>query len=210
MVAGHSHRGLHRIAREFRREQIVQTDKLTLEEGLAMFITKAPKPWVVALAGMLLIAGFAGPGRAADDNAQTKALKEELRIMKERMDQLNKQVDELEKQQAAAAAAAKKPAAPPGGPPAEPKFDAFLKDYKKEPEPKLATFMKGFFGTLDISLEDTTKGMQGMVAFPYGYATGAPGSPYVVTGPAKGGGAGPYGRVGGIPAMSSNGADIGD
>ena len=174
-----------------------------------MFITKAPKPWVVALAGMLLIAGFAGPGRAADENAQTKALKEELRIMKERMDQLNRQVEELEKQQAAAAAAAKKPAAPPAGPPTEPKFDAFMKDYKKEPEPKLAAFMKGFFGTLDISLEDTTKGMEGMVAFPYGYATGAPGSPYVITGPAKGGGAGPFGRVGWIPAMSSNGSNVG-
>ena len=34
-----------------------------------------------------------------------------------------------------------------------------------------SSFMKGFFGTLDVSLDYTTKGMGGLEAFPWGYAT---------------------------------------
>jgi predicted porin len=69
-----------------------------------------------------------------------------------------------------------------------------------------ANFMKGFFGTLDVSVDYTTKGMNGLVAYPWGYATGAPGSPYVVTGSQKGP---PFGKVGWLGAMSSNGSNVG-
>src|SRR6185437_633496 len=66
-------------------------------------------------------------------------------------------------------------------------------------------FMKGFFGTLDASIDYTTKGMGGLNAFEWSYASGAPGSPYV-QGPQKGP---PFGRVGWLGAMSSNGTNIG-
>ena len=70
--------------------------------------------------------------------------------------------------------------------------------------------MKGFFGTLDVSIDYTTKGMNGFVAYPYSLAPGvtSPTGPFV-QGPAKGGGAGPYGRVGWLAAMSSNGSNVG-
>src|SRR5580704_6956412 len=70
--------------------------------------------------------------------------------------------------------------------------------------------MKGFFGTLDVSIDYTTKGMDGFVAYPYSLAPGvtSPTGPFV-QGPAKGGGAGPYGRVGWLAAMSSNGSNVG-
>src|ERR1700719_3570508 len=119
-----------------------------------MLTTKAPRFLVAALAAMLVIAAYPAPSRAADD----PALKEQIRILKERIDELNKQVDELakkEQQDAAAAAAAGAAAAKPVGPPAEPKFDAYLKETKeKGAEPKLAAFLKGFYGTLDVSLDD--------------------------------------------------------
>jgi predicted porin len=72
------------------------------------------------------------------------------------------------------------------------------------------TFMKGFFGTMDVSIDYTTKGMDGMVAYPFSLAPGvtSPTGPFV-QGPAKGGGAGPFGRVGWLAAMSSNGSNVG-
>src|ERR1700738_4225882 len=94
----------------------------TLEEDLAMITTKAPRLWFAALAGVLAIACYPTPGRAAED----PALKEQIRILKQRIDELNQQVDALAKkqQQADAAAAAAKPAAPPGGgPPAGPEVE---------------------------------------------------------------------------------------
>ena len=174
-----------------------------------MLTTKAPRFWFAALAGVLAIACYPTPSRAADD----PALKEQIRILKQRIDELNQQVDALakkEQQDAAAAAAAAKPAAAPAvGPPAEPKFDAFAKEYKeKGAEPKLATFMKGFFGTLDVSIDETTKGMKDLVAFPYSLAPGviSPTGPFVVTGGPK---SPPFGRVGWLAAMSSNGSNVG-
>jgi len=67
----------------------------TLEEGLAMLTTKAPRLWFAALAGVLAIACYPTPSRAADD----PALKEQIRILKQRIDELNQQVDALAKKQ---------------------------------------------------------------------------------------------------------------
>src|SRR5882762_10070324 len=150
-----------------------------LEEDLAMLTTKAPRLWFAALAGVLAIASYPTPSRAADD----PALKVQIRILKQRIDELNQEVDALAKKQeqqaAAAAAAAAKPAAAPAvGPPAEPKFEAYVKDQKeKGAEPKLAAFMKGFFGTLDVSIDETTKGMSDLIAYHFGSAPNG-GPPY--------------------------------
>ena len=156
-----------------------------------MLTTKAPRLWFAALAGVLAIACYPTPSPAAED----PALKEQIRILKQRIDELNQQVDALakkEQQDAAAAAAAAKPAAAPAvGPPAEPKFEAYAKEQKeKGAEPKLAAFLKGFYGTLDVSIDETTKGMSDFVAYPW-TSLGVAGGPPYSAGPPKGGGSAP-------------------
>jgi hypothetical protein len=68
------------------------------------------------------------------------------------------------------------------------------------------TFIKGFFGTLDVSIDETTKGMDGMVAYHWGSAPNG-GPPYVNNGAKSP--PGPFGRVGWMPLMSSNGSNVG-
>jgi predicted porin len=175
-----------------------------------MLTTKAPRLWFAALAGVLAIACYPTPSRAADD----PALKEQIRILKQRIDELNQQVDALAKKEqqdaaaAAAAAAAAKPAAAPAvGPPAEPKFEAYAKEQKeKGAEPKLAAFLKGFYGTLDVAFDDTTKGIAGLQA--YHWSLSDPTNPN--SAPVQGGlKAGPVGRLGYMPALSTNKSQIG-
>jgi predicted porin len=108
------------------------------------------------------------------------------------MDDLQKQVQALTKQQAAPAPA---PAQAASTGPAAAKVDT---------EPKLTKLMSGFFGTLDVSLDDTTKGMNGKVA----YHILPNGSGLDYTNP-KNGGAGPVGRVGYMPALSTNKSTLG-
>jgi len=167
-----------------------------------MLTAKAPRFWFAALAGVLAIAAYPIPTRADDD----AALKEQIRILKQRIDELNQQVDELarkQQQQAAAAAAA----AQPVGPPAEPKFEAYVKEQKdKGGEPKLAAFLKGFYGTLDVSLDDTTKGITGLQA--YHWSLSDPNNPN--SAPVQGGlKGGPVGRLGYMPALSTNKSQVG-
>ena len=156
-----------------------------------MLKPKTPAAWVAALAGVLAIAACPAPVRAETD----AAVQEQIRILKQKIDELNKQVEDLaKKQQATAVAAAAAAAGPakPAAPPAEPKFEGFL---------------KGFYGTLDASIDYTTKGMNDMVA--YGFASNGVngGPPYVNTGPK--GVPTPFGRVSWLAAMSSNGSNIG-
>ena len=167
---------------------------------------KATGLLVALLAAILLIGAF--PGRSIAQSTQDQT-NEKIRAMQQRLDELSKQLDELKKQQQAAAKAAPAaPAAPAAGaaaaagppkpaPPAEPAFDKF---------------MKGFFGTLDVSVDYTTKGMSDLQAYHWSYdpaiVTPVPGlgpSAYVQGGLK----AGPVGRVGWLGAMSTNGSNIG-
>src|SRR5580704_3784106 len=161
-----------------------------------MFKLRLAKPVLVALAACAATVTICGVAFADDD--QTQALKEQMR-------QMQKQLDALANKQAAQAAA---PA--PAGPPVSAKSGAATGNAAEQQlsplEKKFDNFLKGFYGTLDISVDATTKGMNNLVAYPYNYASGAPGSPYVISGPQK---AGPYGRVGWIGMMSSNGSSIG-
>ncbi len=68
------------------------------------------------------------------------------------------------------------------------------------------TFIKGFFGTLDVSIDWTTKGMQDMQAFHIANCTGPTGGAPCTFGGPK---APPYGRVGWMGMMSSNGSNVG-
>jgi len=166
-----------------------------------MFKPRLAKPVLVALAACAATVTICGVAFADDD--QTQALKEQMRQMQQQMQQLQKQLDALSSKQAA-------PAVAPAGPPATAASGAAT---GKETGPTLSSlekkfdsFLKGFYGSLDVSVDYTTKGIYNPVAYPYGYASGAPGSPYVITGPQK---ATPYGRVGWLGAMSSNGSSIG-
>jgi predicted porin len=165
---------------------------------------KASKLLGAVLAAVLLLTGF--PGRSfADPAADAAALQEQIRVMKQRIDELNKQVDDLAKKQQQQQAAAQPAPAPGAGAP-EPKFDAFMKDYKKDSEPKLATFLKGFYGTLDVSFDDVTKGIAGMQAYHWSLSDPANPNSAPVQGGLKGG---PVGRLGYLPALSTNKSQIG-
>ncbi|MHB8475604.1 MAG: porin [Steroidobacteraceae bacterium] len=160
-----------------------------------MLKLKLARPMLVALAACAASVAFNGVVFA--DDAQTQALKDQMRIMQQQMQDLQKQIDSMAKQPTPA------PSGPPGG--AAPSAGKAAKEAPST-EPKFDKFLKGFYGTLDASVDYTTKGMSGLVAYPYGYASGAPGSPFVITGGPK---AGPYGRVGWLGAMSSNGSNVG-
>jgi predicted porin len=158
------------------------------------------KPMLLALAACAGTVATCGAVFADDD--QTQALKDQMRIMQQQMQQLQKQLDTLSSKQQAATA--------PAGPPATAASGTATGQAGVEKmsslEKKFDTFLKGFYGSLDLSVDYTTKGIYNPVAYPYGYASGAPGSPYVITGGQK---AGPYGRVGWLGAMSSTGSSIG-
>jgi hypothetical protein len=154
------------------------------------------KPMLVALAACAASVAFNSVVFA--DDAQTQALKDQMRIMQQQMQQLQNQIDALSKKQAAAppvapppaVAATQGPAAPPAAP-AEPKFEKF---------------MKGFFGTLDVSIDDATKGIRGLTAYSYSYAGAGPGSGYVNNGPK---GTQIVGSVGYLGDLSTNKSVLG-
>jgi hypothetical protein len=150
---------------------------------------RASKLAGAVLAAALLLTGY--PGRSlADPAADAAAMQEQMRLMQQRLDELNRQLQALKQQQqqqttaapAAPAVAQAKPAAP-----AEPKFEKFL---------------KGFYGTLDVSLDATTKGMEDMVA--YHIRTVAWGLGLISTTPKDSGG-----KVGWEPSLSTNKSTIG-
>jgi hypothetical protein len=159
-----------------------------------MLKLKLAKPMLVALAACAVSVAFNGVVFA--DDAQTQALKDQMRIMQQQMQQLQNQIDALSKKQAAPpAAAAEGPSVAKKEAPAEPLFDKFV---------------KGFYGTLDVSIDDSTKGMNGFVAYGYGYVDPTnPNSGFVRNASPKNGGAGPVGRVGWEADLSTNKSVIG-
>jgi len=143
----------------------------------------------------------------ADDAQENKALKEQMRQMMQRMDALQKQVEALSKQQAATPPPAVVTVPQPAPPP--PVAAAPVVKFE-EKEPLLHKILSGFYGTLDVSFDDTTKGMNGFVAYPYSLVDPTnPNSGYVRGASPKGGGAGPVGRVGYMPAFSTNKSSLG-
>src|SRR3984957_5141898 len=126
---------------------------------------------------------------------QTEELQNKMRTLQQQMDELNQELKSLQQQQQQQSQYLQKATV------AATKAEETV----TKQQSLWDSFMKGFFGTLDASVDYTTKGMNGMVANSWGYANGAPGSPFVVTG-IKGG---PYGNVSWLGAMSSNGSNIG-
>src|ERR1700690_686717 len=108
---------------------------------------KLAKAIVVALAACAANAAMQG-SVLADDAQENRELREQMRIMMQRMDDLQKQVQALSKQQPPPAQAAVVPVAPP-----------------PEKEPLLHEIIKGFYGTLDVSMDATSKGIDGLVSY---------------------------------------------
>ncbi|MFI4890106.1 MAG: porin [Steroidobacterales bacterium] len=136
----------------------------------------------------------------ADDAQENKELREQMRVMMQRMDELQKQVQALSKQQAAPPAqVAVAPAMPPK--PAE------------EKEPLLHEIIKGFYGTLDVSMDATSKGIDGLVAYhndPIILANGQYGGfIYGPNAPPGGPKGGPVGQLGYMGALSTNKSVLG-
>ena len=159
-----------------------------------MLKIKLAKPMLVALAAFAASAAFSGVVFA--DDAQTQALKEQMRIMQQQMQELQKQVDSMSmKPQAAPPVATVVPAAPSKAKEAA------------STEPKLDKLLKGFYGRMDVSADVVTKGINGLVAYPYSLVDPAnPNSGYVRGATPK---SGPVGRLGYQPALSTNKSAIG-
>jgi predicted porin len=153
-----------------------------------MRIRSKAKPMLAALAAMAT--ALAGVGFAGTAVADDKATNDQVKILMQRVDELTKEVQTLKKAPAQGPLTTAAPAA--------------AKPVVVSAESKLDSFIKGFYGTLDVSFDDTTKGMDGMVA----YHLLPDGSGVDLSNP-KGGGAGPVGRVGWMPALSTNKSQIG-
>jgi predicted porin len=163
-----------------------------------MLYSKLANALLVAFAAFVTCVAVSSAAFA--DDAQTQALKDQMRVMQQQMQQLQQQIDALSQAQAA------QPAGPPGG--AGP---SVAKGKEVSTEPRFDKFLKGFYGDLDVSIDYTTKGMSDFVAYgnaPIVLANGQYGGFTINTSP-KNGGAPPYGNVSWLPAMSSNGSSIG-
>jgi predicted porin len=159
-----------------------------------MLKSRLAKPMLVALAACAASVAFNGVVFA--DDAQTQALKDQMRIMQQQMQELQNKIEALSKQQAAPP-----PAVATVPPPAKKEASA---------EPMFEKFAKGFYGTLDVSIDDATKGMNNFVAYGYNYVDPTnPNSGYVRNASPKNGGAGPVGRVGWEADLSTNKSVIG-
>jgi predicted porin len=133
----------------------------------------------------------------ADDAQDTAALKEQMRMMQQRLDEMQRQLETMSKRQAPPEAA------PPQGP-------TVAKEKPEVKEPLFEKFMSGFYGTLDVSLDDTTKGIDGLVAYHYALINPAnPASGYQLDPTNTAPKGGPVGRLGWMPALSTNKSVLG-
>ena len=126
----------------------------------------------------------------ADDVQDTQALKEQMRMMQQRLDEMQKQLETMSKRQAAPAAV------PQQGP-------SVAKEKAEVAEPLFEKFAKGFYGTLDVSFDDVTKGIRGLTAMAYP-GSGSP--PFVSSGPK---GTQIIGSVGFLGDLSTNKSVLG-
>jgi predicted porin len=146
-----------------------------------MFGRKLVTSMVAFLATVVVLFTYSSP-----ISAQTTADQEaRMRILQQRLDDMSKQLKALQDEQAKQAKTV------------------------STVDKAWNTFIKGFFGTLDVSIDYTTKGMEGMQAFHIANCTGPTGGAPCTFGAEKGPPFGPYGRVSWMAMMSSNGSNVG-
>jgi len=128
----------------------------------------------------MLYLGYSGPTVAQAAAAQDQDAR--MKVLQQRIDDMSKQLKQLQDEQT--------------------KTSKTVSTVDKA----WNTFIKGFFGTLDVSIDYTTKGMNDMLAYHIGACTGPNGGPPCAQGGLKGP---PFGRVSWMAMMSSNGSNVG-
>jgi predicted porin len=138
------------------------------------------KSLVAMFAAVLVVCSYSvsSVGQSSDQDQQAR-----LRILQQRIDDLSKQLKDMQAEQT--------------------KTSKTLGTIDKA----WNTFIKGFFGTLDVSIDETTKGIDGMIAYPY-TCTG-PGGTQPCTPNTASPKAPPFGRLSWMSMMASNGSNIG-
>jgi predicted porin len=140
--------------------------------------TRVLRALVALLAAILVICSYSASSIAQTTQDQDAR----MRVLQQRIDDLSQQLKQMQDEQT--------------------KTTKIVTSVDKAWQ----TFIKGFFGTLDVSIDATTKGMDNMMAYHYGSAPNG-GPPYPNTGPKSP--ATPYGNVGWMAMMSSNGSNVG-
>jgi predicted porin len=140
---------------------------------------------VALLAAAVVVFSYsaAGVAQTADQTA------EKIRILQERVEALSKELKALQEEQSKST-----------------KSVQTMEKTVQTADKTFSSFLKGFFGTLDVSVDETTKGMSDMIAYHWGSAPNG-GPPYVNNGAKSP--PGPFGRVSWMSMMSSNGSNIG-
>jgi predicted porin len=141
--------------------------------------TKVLRSLAALLVAGLVLVSYSGPILAQATPADQEA---RMRILQQRIDDLGKQLKQMQEEQAKTAKT----------------VGTVDKAWN--------TFIKGFFGTLDVSVDATTKGESDLIAYHFGSAPNG-GPPYPNNGPKSP--PGPFGRVSWLGMMSSNGSNIG-
>ena len=141
--------------------------------------TKVRKSLAALLAAGLVLISYSGPTLAQATPGDQEA---RMRILQQRIDDLGKQLKQMQEEQA--------------------KTSKTVSTVDKA----WSTFIKGFFGTLDVSTDYTTKGESDLIAYHFGSAPNG-GPPYPNKGPKSP--PGPFGRVSWMGMMSSNGSNVG-
>ena len=158
---------------------------------------------LLALVAAVLVMFSYPPASVAQSTDQS--MQERMRDLQQQIDQLNQQLKQMQQDQAKTQEQVRTTAQQAS---ATAKESSATAKQVSAADKTLNTFMKGFFGTLDVSIDATTKGIDGLVAYPYSLAPGvtSPSGPFVVTGGPK---APPNGRLSWMGMMSSNGSNIG-
>lgn len=141
-----------------------------------------------------------GSAAIADDAQDKQALQEQMRVMQQQMQELQKKVQSLSNKETNAQQSGP-PSSAATGPAATP----------EEKEPLLHQIIKGFYGTLDVSVDEVSKGITGPA---WGYSCSAPltDSGCVRNATPKTnqfGGTGPVGQMGYQPELGTNKSVLG-
>ena len=142
------------------------------------------------------------PKTKADDLAD---IKDQLRVANAQVAELRKKIEEQKNEQARQQAGSESAKYVAQAAPAQ-SVEPLPSQITVAPEPGLAKLLDGFYGTVDVSLDVATKGMDGMQAYPFIADPSAPGGFRPDTANAK---AGPAGRVGWMPELSTNKSGFG-
>ena len=170
-----------------------------------MCSTRVLRSLAATAAATMVLLGYSAASGA--QQATDQAMQDRMRQMQQQIDELNRQLkqmreDQAKTQQQVTATQQQVTVAQQQATATEKKVSSADKT--------LNDFMKGFFGTLDMSIDATTKGMSDMVAYHLN-CTGPGGGPPCSFGNPKtaNGTMNPYGNVGWMGMMASNGSNFG-